>query len=194
MSVPGLEGFEPAFADELGVIMGWGFQHMQRRRGGSIYLRLSTRPIEQPKREMSDGLQGDIVAGAYWRVAPAEGAKRVIAYSGVVAPEAATAFENIAAENSGAGLLAITAPGRLHADWLQRGPDSHVARLLAPLAPQSRIISVLDGHPATLSWIGAVGGHAIRPLGVSRFGQSADLHDLFAEYGIDAAAIEAAAH
>src|SRR5499427_4204848 len=48
----GLASFEPAFVDELAVIMRWGFEHMQREagEGGSVYLRLSTRTIEQPKR------------------------------------------------------------------------------------------------------------------------------------------------
>ena len=46
----GLAAFEPAFVDELAVLMRWGFEHMQADDGGSVYLRLSTRPIEQPKR------------------------------------------------------------------------------------------------------------------------------------------------
>ena len=51
---------------------------------------------------------------------------------------------------------------------------------------------VIDGHPATLSWLGAVRGQRIQPLGVDRFGQSGDIPDLYAAYGIDAEAIEAA--
>jgi pyruvate dehydrogenase E1 component len=51
---------------------------------------------------------------------------------------------------------------------------------------------VLDGHPAALSWLGAVRGNPIRPLGVTSFGQSADIPDLYAKHGIDAAAIVAA--
>ena len=193
MSLPGLEAFEPAYADELAAIMTWGFAHMQRRQGGSIYLRLSTRIIDQPTRAIGEQDVASIIAGAYWRVRPAEGATRIIAYAGVIAPEAVAAFETVAAEHPGAGLLAITSPGRLHADWLSRDGDSHIARLLTPLANDARIVSLLDGHPATLSWLGAVGGHRIKPLGVSRFGQSADIVDLFAAYGIDAAAITAAA-
>jgi pyruvate dehydrogenase E1 component len=52
---------------------------------------------------------------------------------------------------------------------------------------------VLDGHPATLSWLGAVSGHAIAPLGVARFGQSGDIPDLYRTYGLDADAIVDAA-
>jgi pyruvate dehydrogenase E1 component len=38
-----------------------------------------------------------------------------------------------------------------------------------------------------------VRGQRIAPLGVERFGQSGDLPDLYAAYGLDAEAIEAAA-
>ena len=55
------------------------------------------------------------------------------------------------------------------------------------------LVSVLDGHPATLSWLGAVRGHPIQPLGVDRFGQSADIDDLYRLHGIDAESIIAAA-
>jgi hypothetical protein len=43
--------------------------------------------------------------------------------------------------------------------------------------------------PATLSWLGAVAGNAIVPLGVDRFGQSGDIPDLYRAYGIDTEAI-----
>jgi pyruvate dehydrogenase E1 component len=52
---------------------------------------------------------------------------------------------------------------------------------------------VLDGHPATLSWLGAVHGHRVRGLGVEHFGQTGSLPDLYRHYGIDANAIIAAA-
>jgi pyruvate dehydrogenase E1 component len=77
MSQDGLAAFEPAFVDELGVIMDWAFDYMQRggdgdpdettwlrdETGGSVYLRLSTRSLEQPRREMTDGLVRGIIAG-----------------------------------------------------------------------------------------------------------------------------------
>jgi pyruvate dehydrogenase E1 component len=52
---------------------------------------------------------------------------------------------------------------------------------------------VLDGHPATLGWLGAVAGHRTRSLGVEHFGQTGTLPDIFRHYGIDAQAIIAAA-
>ena len=193
MSIPGLAAYAPAFADELAKIMEWGFTHMQRLNGGSVYLRLSTRAIAQPERQMTDGLAAAIIAGGYWHVPPAAGATRAIAYSGALAPEAMAAHRELLSTHPGAGLLAITSHERLHADWLERGTGSTIAGLLAPLDGKARIVSVIDGHPAAMSWLGAVHGHPIRPLGVTHFGQSADIPDLYASHGIDAAAIVAAA-
>ena len=129
----------------------------------------------------------DIIAGAYWKIAPVHGTRHIIAYCGAVAPEAA-----LAAEKTGAALLAITSADRLHQQWTALGARSHIHRLLSKLPQQTKIISVLDGHPATLSWLGGVNGQAIRPLGVQSYGQSADIPDLYRIHRIDAAAIEQA--
>ena len=94
--------------------------------------------------------------------------------------------------STGVGLLAVTSADRLHRDWLESlraGSTSHVARLLAPLAPDAALITIIDGHPATLSWLGAVARHRIYPLGVEDFGQSGDIPDLYRAYGLDADAI-----
>ena len=55
------------------------------------------------------------------------------------------------------------------------------------------IVTVLDGHPATLAWLGAVAGHRVRSLGVEHFGQTGSIPELYRHYGIDANAIVAAA-
>ena len=92
----------------------------------------------------------------------------------------------------GAGLLAITSPDRLHRDWLvarTRGETGVAERLLMRLRPGAALVTVGDFHPATLSWLGAVAGNPIVPLGVDRFGQSGDIADLYRAYGIDTEAI-----
>jgi pyruvate dehydrogenase E1 component len=68
-----------------------------------------------------------------------------------------------------------------------------VEQLLIPLAAQARIVTVLDGHPTTLSWLGAVHGHNVQALGVEHFGQTGTITDLYARYRIDARAIIEAA-
>jgi pyruvate dehydrogenase E1 component len=191
-----LTTFEPAHVDELAEMMRWGFEHMQAPDGGSVCLRLSTRPLPQPERAMTEDLRANVLAGAYWQAEPARDAELVIAYCGAVAPEATEAHAQILDEVPGTGLLAVTSPDRLHAGWLAARQDasgdrvvSHVERLLAPLSPGAALVTVLDGHPAALSWLGAVRGHRVYPLGVDHFGQSGDIPDLYAAYGLDVDAI-----
>jgi pyruvate dehydrogenase E1 component len=187
----GLAAFEPGFVDELAVLLRWGLTHLQAADGGSVYLRLSTRPIEQPRRAI-EPLAPEIIAGGYWLKPPEPGAELAICYAGALAPEAIAAHAMLAEDIPGAGLLAVTSADRLHADWLatqRRGATSHIGRLLAPLAPDAALVTVIDGHPATLSWLGAVARHRVQALGVDHFGQSGDIPDLYRVYGLDADAI-----
>ena len=189
-----LASFEPAYADELSILMRWAFEHMQKPDGSAVWLRLSTRGLEQPERALDPAA---VVAGAYWVAPPAPGAQIAIAYQGPVAPEALAAFEELRAEEPGAGLLAVTSPDRLHAAWLAArrraragfGAPSWIEELLAPMAPSSALVTVLDGHPAAHAWLGAVRGQRVVPLGVDHFGQAGDLPDLYREYGMDTDAI-----
>ncbi|MBV9521657.1 MAG: transketolase, partial [Alphaproteobacteria bacterium] len=189
----GLASFEPAFVDELAVLMRWAFAHIQEEAGSSVYLRLSTRPLAQPARTIDERLAEGVIKGAYWLIEPPPGAELVIACCGAVTPEALAAHEAIAEEMKGVGVLAVTSPDRLHADWLAsrrpRGKESHVAGLLKRLAPEAALVTVIDAHPGTLSWLGGVAQHRIVPLGVDRFGQSGDIPDLYRAYGLDRDAI-----
>lgn len=196
LSQPGLTAFEPAYVDELCRLMAWGFGHMQAPGGGSVYLRLSTRQMAQPKRAIDEALDRDIVAGGYWLVPPAPGADLAIIAMGAVTPEAIDAHAAMREDAHGAGLMVVTSPGRLHADWLaarRTGGVAQIDRLLTPLEARAAIVTVLDGHPATLSWIGAVRGDRVSPLGVDRFGQSGDIPDLYRVHGLDVDAIVEAA-
>jgi pyruvate dehydrogenase E1 component len=92
--------------------------------------------------------------------------------------------------------MIVTSPDRLEADWrgsMADGRASQIERLLRDVSHEAGLITVADAHPATLSWIGAVGRHPLIPLGVDRFGQSGDIPDLYHAYGIDADAILTAA-
>ncbi|GAB9149810.1 transketolase [Bradyrhizobium diazoefficiens] len=201
MAQDGLASFEPAFVDELAVIMGWGFNHMQRDpgEGGSVYLRLSTRSIEQAQRIMTSELQQGITDGAYWLRKPGPNAELVIAYTGAMAPEAIEATGFIGESRRDIGLLAITSADRLHAGWTaarklrrdRRGVQhlSHIEKLLAPLPRDCGIVTVIDGHPSALGWLGSVRGHRVEALGVEQFGQTGSIADLYRHYGIDANAI-----
>ena len=212
MAQDGLASFEPAFVDEVGVVMRWAFEHLQRsgqggpdeanwlsdEAGGSVYLRLTTRPVDQIRREVTPDLAADIVSGAYWIRPPGPNAEVVIAYQGVVAPEAIAAAGLLAEDRRDIGVLAVTSSDRLLAGW--RGAErarrhglvharSHIERLLAPLSRGCGLVTVLDGHPATLGWLGGVMGHRVRALGVEHFGQTGSIDALYAHYGIDTNAI-----
>jgi pyruvate dehydrogenase E1 component len=195
---PGLTSFEPAYVDELAAILTWALVHVQEDDGGSVYLRLSTRPVNQPERVLTPDLRSAIVQGGYWLIPPGPGASLAIACSGVVTSDAVEAHTRILEDLPEAGLLVVTSADRLHSDWLaaidartqgEATAYSHVEILLAQLSPGAMLVTVLDAHPASLSWLGAVAGQRVVPLGVDRFGQSGDIPDLYREYGLDSRAI-----
>jgi pyruvate dehydrogenase E1 component len=202
MGQPGLTYFEPAFVDELALLMRWAFEHMQAEDGGSVYLRLTTRAIAQTDRSDA-GWEADAVKGGYWLKPPGPNAEAAIVYTGAIAPEAIAAWESLIDDIPGLGLLAVTSPDLLHRGWSARQAgrwngaaaqsSSHVETLLGALAPQAGLVTILDGAPSTLSWLGAVRGMRVSPLGVDRFGQTGDLPDLYRTYRLDADAIVEAA-
>jgi pyruvate dehydrogenase E1 component len=201
MGQPGLVSYEPAYVDELAVLMRHGLEYMQQPKGGSVYLRLSTRSLPQPERTLTQEQQGDIVSGGYWYTPPENGADVAIVAMGAVTPEAIEAHASVVRDFAGAGLLVLTSPDRLHTDWLaqqrSRGrtvglvdrTPSPVETLLAPLSRDARLVTVMDGHPLALSWLGSVRGQRVVPLGIENFGQSGDIPDLYRAYKLDAAAI-----
>ncbi|MBV8791058.1 MAG: transketolase, partial [Pseudolabrys sp.] len=138
----------------------------------------------------------------YWLRKPGPNCQVVVAYTGAVAPEAIEAVGLMAEDRRDVGLLAVTSADRLNAAWTaaQRARErgliharSPIERLLDEVPPHCGIVTVLDGHPATLAWLGSVNGHRTRSLGVEHFGQTGTLADLYRHYGIDANAIVAAA-
>jgi pyruvate dehydrogenase E1 component len=216
MAQDGLAAFEPAYVDELAEILRFALDYIQRdgegfpsernwlrdETGGSVYLRLSTRPIEQIPRTMTPSLRQSIVDGAYWLREPGPNCEVVVAYTGAVAPEAIHAVGLMGEDRRDVGLLAVTSADRLNAGWMaaQRARErglvharSHIECLLMSVPLHCGLVTVLDGHPATLAWLGGVYGHRVRALGVEHFGQTGSIPDLYRHYGIDANAIVAAA-
>lgn len=212
MSQDGLASFEPAFLDELSVIMDWSFDYMQRdgdrqpdertwlrdATGGSVYLRLTTRPIEQPLPRHDPQFRQGVIDGGYWLKKPGPNADVVIAYQGCVAPEVIAAAGILGESRRDIGVLAVTSADRLNAGWTaaqraRRGgldrAAGHVESLLSGLPPHCTLVTVTDGHPASLAWLGAVHGHRTIPLGVEHFGQTGTIQDLYRHYGIDKAGI-----
>lgn len=218
MSQDGLVSFEPAFLDELSIIMDWSFDYLQRsgendpdertwlrdETGGSVYLRLTTRQLEQVRgsdRDDETYRQG-VIDGGYWLRKPGPNCEIVIAYQGCVAPEAIKAAGRIGNNRRDIGVLAVTSADRLNSGWTaarrarargNKGAKSQIERLMEQVPRDCTLITVTDGHPATLAWIGGVKGHATTPLGVEHFGQTGTISDLYRHFQIDAEAIVSAA-
>ena len=96
----------------------------------------------------------------------------------------------------------MTSADRLNAGWTAaqraraRGnpsAESHIETLTSALPRHAKIVTVIDGHPATLGWIGSVQGHQTIALGVEHFGQTGTIRDLYRHFQIDADAIVSAA-
>ena len=216
MSKPGLASFEPAFTDELSAIMSFAFSYLQTektegqdfaidadllndRRGGSVYLRLTTRRIEQFDREIDDTLASEIIDGGYWLVPPQSSCSVVIAYIGAVAPQVIESCDQLNRESPGStAVLAITSADRLHRGWMEAQRIRHngltkcsaqVEKLLGAIDSNVRIVTVTDGHPSVLTWLGAIAGHRVYGLGVDRYGESGTLTELYQAYQLDAKSI-----
>ena len=193
---PGLRHYEPAFADELALMIEEAFRLIDDPRGESSYLRLSTRSIPQVERT-DDHWKSGAVAGGYWLREPGKGAEAAIVAMGALMPEALSAFDELSGEIEGLGLLCVTSPDLLHRGWTaaqasrwhgKRQP-SHVETLLSKLAPGAGLVTLADAAPASLSWLGGVLGQRVAPLGVEKFGQTGNLADLYSAYRLDPAAI-----
>jgi pyruvate dehydrogenase E1 component len=116
---PGLRHYEPAFVDELALMMEESFRLLQSPGGESVYLRLTTRTIRQVERP-DDGWKAGALAGGYWLREPAPGAEAALVYSGAIAPEALAAWEALKDDVPGLGLLAVTSPDLLHRGWTEK--------------------------------------------------------------------------
>ncbi|QIN79684.1 pyruvate dehydrogenase [Rubrobacter marinus] len=204
---PGVSAWEPAFGQDLE----WTFLHalsrLGRPGGESAYFRLSTRPVDQAlaavpeDAEMREERRRDVLAGGYkLRDASERGLEPVVTLVGVGAmvPEVVRAAEVLEEEgNIGADVVCLTSPDLVFRALRARqgfgeGPYAILDKLFPPQRPLP-IVSVLDGHPHTLSFLGSIRTTPVSCLGVTDFGQSGDLEDLYEHHGIDPETIVGAA-
>ena len=214
MELPNVTFMELAYATAVDWVLCDAVRGVLDPAGGSTYLRLSTRPVEQAPFETlrekvgDDELRADVLAGGYRLVDGAEAAAggdvvHLVA-SGAVVAEVVEAAATLAAEGVAANVIDVTSADKLFAEWrgsLTAAVDSAGAAQARPqldrLFPVSQrsapIVTVLDGAPQTLSWIGSVNGVPVVPLGVDVFGQAGAVPDLFRHHRIDAASVVNAA-
>jgi len=118
---PGLRHYEPAFVDELALLMGEAFRLMQADDGESDYLRLTTRSTRQVSCD-DDRWQAGAVRGAYWLRRPGPRSEAAIVVCGALAPEAIAAWDAMIDDLPDLGLLVVTSPGLLHREWVGVSP------------------------------------------------------------------------
>lgn len=202
MSLPGLLYFEPAYAAELECIMCWGLQQLaDREHGQSIYVRLFTRPIPQVELPSTAAWRRQVLAGGYWlrdyRHASdyAQRPRMHIFASGVMLEEARQASDMAYDDGIYANVINITSAARLFRDYFTaslRGTASYLDTLLPPADRQVPAVTLLDGHPLALSWLGSVLQAPLKPLGVVNFGETGAVQELYHKHSIDTEAVLAA--
>ena len=200
LALPGLAYYEPVFAAEVEWILLEALSSLARREAGeSAYLRLSTRAVDQSLAPAPDaGYRAAVLRGGYRLVdargepgyEPGENAVHLFA-AGVMVPDAVEASRRLREEGIHASVFAVTSPDRLYRG-LTTG-HSYLESLVGADEEDVPVVSALDGHSQTLAFIGSALGVTQVPLGVDSFGQSGARADLYAHYGIDAAAMVRAA-
>lgn len=196
LELPNITYAEPAYARALDWLLCDGLDRLSREDGDSLYLRLSTRPIDQrPFEDLvatrdADELRHDVIAGGYRLREPAERpAEVILATCGPLLPEVLAAADALEAEGLPAVVIDLTSSDRLYREWrnvlrdASRGartaaPTFHLAELLRPHERRLPIVTVHDAASHNLAWLGSVFGARVLPIGVDGFGQSGRVEDL----------------
>jgi pyruvate dehydrogenase E1 component len=203
---PGCVAWEPAFAQDLEWCLLAAMARVGVPGGTSSSFRLSTRPIDPALARLPDDpdllerRRRQAVAGGYRLPAehPIEHEDVTLVGVGAIMPEVLAAGETLAAEGVNAGVLCLTSPDLVFRSFQQRGRGttgigSDVLGQLLPAEHPAPLVTVLDGHPHTLSFLAGARGDRIHCLGVTEFGQSSSLEDAYRLHHIDAASITEAA-
>jgi pyruvate dehydrogenase E1 component len=198
VALPAIAYFEPAFAREVEWILLDGLAAIAAREGESLYLRLSTRPVDQALAPApSDQYREAVLRGGYRlrdaRTAAGYATERAVHVfaAGVLVTEALEAARALGRHGVFANVFVVTSPDRLQRGL--RAPRPWLETLVGADEEDVPVVSVLDGHPHALGFIGGALGVPQQALGVEDFGQSGARAALYRHYGIDAAAIVAAA-
>jgi pyruvate dehydrogenase E1 component len=201
IALPAVVYYEPTFAQEVEWILLEGLRGLVRRGDAeSLYLRLSTKPIEQALAPAPSPAYRDAVLRGGYRLIDArerpgydrEGDAVHIFAAGVMVPEAVAASRALAAQGVLANVFVVTSPDLLHRGL--RTTDPYVLDLVSADEEGVPVVSVLDGHSHGLAFLGGALGVPQIPLGVDHFGQSGSRGDLYRHYGVDASAIARAAN
>ncbi|WP_405640995.1 transketolase-like TK C-terminal-containing protein [Streptomyces uncialis] len=199
---PGCVTYEPAFAIDTEWTLLASLARLGRPDGTSAYLRLSTRPVDQNLAAVPtdpaarERRRQQVVAGAY-PLLRREGAEVTIAAMGAMVTEALAAAERLRLMGITTDVVCVTGPGLLFRALNSRlGQDDAPDWILDQVFPADRatpLVTVLDGHPHTLAFLSTIHHVPLRTLGVTGFGQSGSLEEVYRHHGIDTDSIIRAA-
>ncbi len=199
---PGCTTYEPAFAIDVEWCLLSTLAQLGKPEGNSAYLRLSTRPVDQKGAMVPadpaarERRRQQVLAGAY-TLRPQHEPAVTIAAMGPLVPEALAAADRLEELACPADVVCITSPGLLfRALQTRQGNGNDSTWILDQVFPATRtapMVTVLDGHPHTLAFLATINQVPSRNLGVTQFGQSGDLPDVYRHHGIDTDSIIRAA-
>ena len=200
---PGCVSFEPAFAAEVEWMLMDCLSRLGRPDGTSSYLRLSTRPVQQDLAAIPEDpaarerRRRHVVAGGY-TLASTEGTPAVtLVAMGAMVTETLAAADRLAQIGVAADVVVVTSPGLLYeALQARHGLGEGPSWILDQLLPANRaapMVTVLDGHPHTLTFLATINHVPTKSLGVSKFGQVGSIDAVYEYHGIDADSIVRAA-
>jgi pyruvate dehydrogenase E1 component len=204
---PGCTSYEPAFALDTEWCLLAALARMGLPGGSSAYLRLSTRPVDQSLARIPADPAGrerrrkQVVAGAYslhrWSAHDVSDPGVTLVAMGAVLPEVLKAADRLRGLGVAGEVVVVTSPGLLfRAVQARRGLDDGPTWILDSVLPAERarpMVTVLDGHPHTLTFLASVRGVPAAHLGVTSFGQSGDLDSVYRHHGLDVDSIVTAA-
>ena len=213
IEMPELAFYEPCFGQELEWIMLDALEQIRLRKR-SAYLRLTSKRMDQSLFSMPsdpnarEQLRQQVLAGAYRLVdrrgepeyQPGVNVVHILA-CGAIVPEAVEASGRLLGEGVMANVVNVTGPGPLYRRFQQLVRSTiktkpRLSEFMADVIPMedrsAPMVTVLDGHPHSLAWVGSALNTATLPLGVSSFGQSGSPPELYQEHEIDAESIMAA--
>ena len=203
--IPEVAFYDLCFGQELEWVMLSALKAIRDRTECS-YLRLTSKRVDQGILKVPadpverDVLRRQVLAGAHRLVdrrgSPGYSAGENVVHimaSGAIIPEAVEASRLLLEEGVYANVVSVTGPGPLYRRYQASVKSAHGIRReltgfltdVIPLDDHAPVVTVVDGHPHSLAWIGAALNAPSYPLGVSDYGQSGGVQDLYREYGID---------
>lgn len=195
---PGCVAWEPAFGQDLEWCLLEAMSKVGIPGGTSAYFRLSTRPVDPALAALPtdpillERRRRQAISGGY-RITdnPSGGEQVTLVGAGAIMPEVVEAAERLTGYGFTAGVVCLTSPDLVFRS--ANGAGSGIAATLFPVENRAPLVTVLDGHPHTLSFLAGIRGDRIINLGVREFGQSSDLTAAYRLHEIDTASIVDAA-